>query len=183
MCNGRRRQQQQQQRMRGTNGTKKTTIRTYLRLQLRKQNLSSGSSLHLIWSPTGLSKVPTACAVWPLVFTTSSTDLFLPKTWFLWNRNHVKINIAPHTFWIQILPKKIKIPLNPVLIKIFPTTPKGTFQFLPNFQWKTHSILKNFCTASPSSMKPSWCTPPPPRELLKRDQEHTIWSIPIRWIS
>ncbi|CAK9874326.1 unnamed protein product [Sphagnum jensenii] len=47
MCNGRQ-QQQQAQHMRGTNGMKKTTIRTYLRLQLRKPNLSSGSSLHLI---------------------------------------------------------------------------------------------------------------------------------------
>jgi hypothetical protein len=31
MCNGRRQQQQQQQHMKGTNGMKKTTIRTYLK--------------------------------------------------------------------------------------------------------------------------------------------------------
>jgi hypothetical protein len=34
----------------------------------------------------------------------------------------------------------------------------ATMQF--NFQWRNHSIFKNFCTASPKVMQPSPCTPP-----------------------
>jgi hypothetical protein len=50
-----------------------------------------------------------------------------------------------------------------------------------NFQWRNHSIFKNFCTASPNIMEPSRCTPP--RWVLFKDIKNTIWSIPAQWIS
>ncbi len=68
---------------------------------------------------------------------------------------------------------------------------KATFQFLLRFsptilfyfifQWRNHSIFKNFCTASPNPMKPSRCTLPH-RELSK-ETKNMIWSIPVQWIS
>jgi len=67
---------------------------------------------------------------------------------------------------------------------------KGTFQFLPNlqlwfnlinFQWRNHSIFKNFCTTSPNIMEPSPCTPPCGE--LSNDTKNMIWSIPFRRIS
>ncbi len=50
-----------------------------------------------------------------------------------------------------------------------------------NFQWRNHSIFKNFCTASPTVVEPSWCTPPP--EELSKDTKDVIWSILVRWLS
>ncbi len=62
-----------------------------------------------------------------------------------------------------------------------PIPPKNlaTIQF--NFQWKNHSIFKNFYIASPNAMKPSQCTPPP-RELSK-ETKNAIWSILVWCIS
>jgi len=65
---------------------------------------------------------------------------------------------------------------------------KGTFQFFQNFQPRfnlilseeNHSIFKNFCTASPNTMKPSSYTscrrrrPPPPPEGSQRHEEHDL---------
>jgi hypothetical protein len=47
-----------------------------------------------------------------------------------------------------------------------PIPPKFSAMMWFNFQWRNHSIFKNFCTASPNAMKPSQCTPPP-QELPK----------------
>ncbi len=62
-----------------------------------------------------------------------------------------------------------------------PIPPKfsATIQF--NFQWRNHSIFKNFCTTSPNIMEPSPCTPP--RWELSKDIKNTIWSMMVWWIS
>jgi len=49
------------------------------------------------------------------------------------------------------------------------------------FQWRNHSIFKNFYTSSPKAMKPSQWTPPP--QEPSKETKNTIWSIPVRWIS
>ncbi len=59
------------------------------------------------------------------------------------------------------------IPLNLASRDLSKNT-KGASQFLLNFQlgfnwieffqWKSHSIIKNFYATSPNTMKPSWCT-------------------------
>jgi hypothetical protein len=54
-----------------------------------------------------------------------------------------------------------------------------SFQF--NFQWKSHSIFKNFYITSPNAMKPSRCTPPPWE--LSKDTKNAIWNIRVWWIS
>jgi hypothetical protein len=40
-----------------------------------------------------------------------------------------------------------------------PIPPKFSAIIQFNFQWKNHSIFKNFCTTSPNAMEPSPCTP------------------------
>ncbi len=62
-----------------------------------------------------------------------------------------------------------------------PIPSKISAMILFNFQWKNHSIFKNFCTASPNTMKPSPCTPPP-RELINKTK-NVVWSILAWWIS
>jgi hypothetical protein len=59
-------------------------------------------------------------------------------------------------------------PLNPAHQDLSNNT-KSTFQFLQYFQGRSHSIFKNFYTASPNAMKPSQCTLLP-RELWKESQ-------------
>jgi hypothetical protein len=84
---------------------------------------------------------------------------FLPKPDFLEfisnfsDSNHFKINIS------HILKPNLtkQIPLNPAHQDLSNKI-KGTFQFLQNFQWRNHSIFKNFYTASPDIMEPSPCT-------------------------
>jgi hypothetical protein len=49
------------------------------------------------------------------------------------------------------------------------------------FQWRNHSIFKNFCMAIPNVMEPSPCTAP--HQDLSKDTKNTIWSIPVQWIS
>jgi hypothetical protein len=107
---------------------------------------------------------------------------FLPKPGFLgfilifsW-KNHLKINIShilnPNlSKWIPLIPAHQDLSNNT----------KGTFQFVWNFQWKNHSIFKNFDTASIKVMEPSPCTSPH-RELSK-DFKNMILRIPVRWIS
>ncbi len=62
-----------------------------------------------------------------------------------------------------------------------PIPPKFSSMIWFNFQWRNHSIFKNFCTASPNIMEPSWCTPP--HWVLSKGTKNTIWSIPVQWIS
>jgi hypothetical protein len=49
------------------------------------------------------------------------------------------------------------------------------------FQWRNHSIFKNFYTASPNAMKPTLCTPPP--QELSKETKNTIQGILAQWIS
>jgi hypothetical protein len=49
------------------------------------------------------------------------------------------------------------------------------------FQWRNHSIFKNFWATSRNIMEPSPCTPP--GWELSKDSKNTIWSIPVWWIS
>jgi len=62
-----------------------------------------------------------------------------------------------------------------------PIPPKFSATILFYFQWRNHSIFKNFCTTSPNSMEPSQCTPP--RWELSKDTKNMIWSNPVWWIS
>jgi hypothetical protein len=69
-----------------------------------------------------------------------------------------------------------------LLTKIFPKTPKAhsnsseIFSYdLINFEWKNHSIFKNFWAKSPNIMEPSSCTPP--RSELSKNTKNMIWSI------
>jgi hypothetical protein len=62
-----------------------------------------------------------------------------------------------------------------------PIPPKFSAMIKFNFQWKNHSIFKNFCIASPNAMEPSQCTPPPWE--LSKETKNMIWSILVRWIS
>jgi len=82
-----------------------------------------------------------ACAVGPSV-TTSSTDFSFQNLVFgnLFEISATEItlkSISP-PFWIQILPNKFHQIL---LIKIFPTTPNCTFQFLWNFKLQFNLIF------------------------------------------
>ncbi len=56
-----------------------------------------------------------------------------------------------------------------------PIPPKISAMIWLNFQWRNHSIFKNFCTTSPNAMEPSPLTPP--RQELSKDAKNTIWSI------
>jgi hypothetical protein len=84
--------------------------------------------------------------------------VFLEFIWIFSGRNHFKINISLHFESKSYQINSIKSCSS----RSFPTTPKGTFQFLRNFQvrfssifqWRNHSIFKNFCTASPNVMEP-----------------------------
>jgi len=98
-----------------------------------------------------------------LIFFSFKTWFFLGNLFeFSVSRNHLKINISQH-FESQILPNKF--PLNPVHRDLSnDNNTKGTLQFFwkssattytSNFQSRNHSIFKNFCPASPNSMKPS----------------------------
>jgi hypothetical protein len=62
-----------------------------------------------------------------------------------------------------------------------PIPPEFSATMWFNFQWRNHSIFKNFCTTSPNGMEPSPCTPP--RLELSKDTKKTIWSIPVWWMS
>jgi hypothetical protein len=104
------------------------------------------------------------------------------KTWFF--GIYLKISVAEiifksisHTFWIQILPNKFhKNPAHqdlsintkrqvPILSKF-----SATISF--NFQWKYHSIFKNFFTGSPNAIKPKPMHPS--SRAFKRHQEHNM---------
>ncbi len=61
-----------------------------------------------------------------------------------------------------------------------PIPPKFSPRISFNFQWRNHSLFKNFCTTSPNIMEPSPCTPP--HQELSKDNKKTIWSIPLWWI-
>ncbi len=53
-----------------------------------------------------------------------------------------------------------------------PIPPKFSVTILFNFQWRNHSIFKNFCTTSPNAMEPRPCTPP--RWELSKDTPGTF---------
>jgi len=124
-----------------------------------------------------------ACAVGPSV-TTSWTDfsfqnLVLKKIiWIFSGRNHLKI-------WIQVYQiNSIKSCSSRSFQQHqshIPIPPKFSATILFNFQWRNHSLFKNFCTTSPNVMEPSPCTPPPGE--LSKATKNGIWSIQVRWIS
>jgi hypothetical protein len=58
---------------------------------------------------------------------------------------------------------------------------KFSITILFNFQWRNHSIFKNFCITSSNGLEPSRCTPHPGE--LSKETENVIWSIPVQWIS
>jgi len=103
---------------------------------------------------------------------------------FKWQKS-LKKSISPNI----LNPNLTKInSIKSWLIKIFPTTSKAhsnsseifSYNLIWfNFQWKNHSIFKNFCTTSPDiMMEPSRpCTTPPHPELSKDTQNTTNWSI------
>jgi hypothetical protein len=62
-----------------------------------------------------------------------------------------------------------------------PIPPKFSARIYLNFQWKNHSIFKNFCIASPNTMEQSRCTPPPWE--LSKETKNVICSILVWWIS
>jgi hypothetical protein len=62
-----------------------------------------------------------------------------------------------------------------------PIPPKFSAMIKFHFQWRNHSIFKNFCSTSPNIMQPSPCTPP--CQELSKDTKNTIWSILVWWIS
>ncbi len=105
-----------------------------------------------------------ASAVGPSVIT-SSTDSSFQNLVFLnlfeLSASEITLKSISPAFWIQTLPNKSQDLSN---------NNKGTFQCLQDFQlrlnlikfqWRNHSIFKNFCTASPNAMKPSRFTSPP----------------------
>jgi hypothetical protein len=82
-------------------------------------------------------------------------------------------NVFETTLFLVTFFSKIKI-----LLQNIPFSPNKNHN---NFQWKNHSIFKNFCTTSPSVIEPSPCTPP--HWELSKDTKNMIWSIPVQWIS
>jgi hypothetical protein len=114
---------------------------------------------------------------------------FLPKPefWeFIWifsGRNHLKINIShilnPKSYQINSIKSYSSRSFQQDQRHI-PIPPKFSATILFYFQWKVHSIFKNFCTASPNVMKPSPCTPP--CQELSKETKNMIWSIWVRWI-
>jgi len=62
-----------------------------------------------------------------------------------------------------------------------PIPPKFSATISFNFQWRNHSIFKDFHTASSNIMEPSQCTSPPGE--LSKETKNTIWSILVLWIS
>jgi hypothetical protein len=128
-------------------------------------------------------------AVGPSV-TTTSTDFSFHKTWFFGiylnfqRQKSLKNQYLPHSESKSYQINSIKscpsssfhqhqrhIPI--------PPTFSATISFI--FQWRNHSIFKNFCTTSPNIMEPSTWTPS--RWELSKDTKNTIWSIPVWWIS
>ncbi len=122
-----------------------------------------------------------ACAIFAQVLPRPQL-IFPSKTWIFGisskifsGRNHLKINIS------HILNPNLtkSILLNPAHQDLSNNT-KGTFQFLRNFQlqfqWRSPSMFKNFCTTSPKAMEPSPCTPSrwAPCWELSKDTKNTI---------
>jgi len=112
-----------------------------------------------------------ACARWPkcyhvlnwFFFSFQNLVFFGEFIWIFSKQKSLKNQYLPH-FESQILPNKF--PLNPVHRDLSNdnNNTKGTLQFFwkssattytSNFQSRNHSIFKNFCPASPNSMKPS----------------------------
>ncbi len=62
-----------------------------------------------------------------------------------------------------------------------PLPPKCSATIWFHFQWRNHSIFKNFWSASPNSMEPNPCTPP--HWELSKDTKNRVWSILVQWIS
>ncbi len=125
-----------------------------------------------------------ACAVGPSV-ATSSTDfsfqnLFLEFIWIFSSRNHFKINIS-HILNPN-LPNKFHYIL---LIKLFPTNTKGTFQFskifsndLIEFSVKKSSNIQKLlhCMSKHHGTKPMH---PSSSRAFQRHQEHDLKHPPL----
>ncbi len=129
-----------------------------------------------------------ACAVGPSV-TTSSTD-FPFKTWFFGiylnfqRQKSLQNQYLPHSESKSYQINSVKSCSSRSFQqyqRLIPILPKFSARIYFNFQWKNHSIFKNFYTTSPNTMKPTPYTPPP-RELSK-ETKNTIWSILVQWIS
>ncbi len=60
---------------------------------------------------------------------------------------------------------------------------KGTFQFLQNFQWRHHSLFKNFYTHNSKCHHETKPMMHPPCWELSKETKNMIWSTPVRWIS
>jgi hypothetical protein len=122
-----------------------------------------------------------ACVVGPSV-TTSLTDfsfqnlVFWEFIWIFSSGNHPKINIShilnSKSYQINSIKSCSSRSFRQYQMHI-PIPPKFLATIKFNFQWRNHSIFKNFCTASPNIMEPSPCTPPH-RELFQRHQEHNL---------
>jgi hypothetical protein len=73
--------------------------------------------------------------------------------------------------------------------KIFPKTPKGTFQFLWNFQLRCNSIssekIIQYSRTSTPQVQTPWNQADAPLllEKLSKETENSTWSIPVWWIS
>jgi hypothetical protein len=109
---------------------------------------------------------------------------FLEFIWIFSGRNHFKIQYLPHSESKSYQISSIKsswsrsfqqhqrhIPI-----------PKFSMTIYFNFQWRNHSIFKNFCIASPTNImetRPCTC----PHQELSEDTKNAIWSIPVQQIS
>jgi hypothetical protein len=120
----------------------------------------------------------------PQLIFPSKTWCFRISIWIFSGRYHLKNQYLPHSGSKSYQINYIKSCAS----RSFSNNTKETFQFLQNFelwfyfafQWKNHSIFKNFCTTSPSVMEPSPCTHP--CQELSKDTKKTICSIPLQWI-
>jgi hypothetical protein len=115
---------------------------------------------------------------------------FLSKTWFLGiylnfqQQKSLKNQYFPHTESKIYQINSIKFCSSRSFQqhqRHVPIPSKFSARIQFNFQLRNHSIFKNFCTASPTVMKPSGCTPPP--QELSKDTKNVNWSIPVPWIS
>jgi hypothetical protein len=126
------------------------------------------------------------CVVGPSV-TMSSTDfsfqnrVFFVIIWIWIGRNHFLNQYLSHSASNLTKYKSCSSSSFQQHQSHIPIPPKISAIILFNFQWRNHSLFKNFCTTSPNIMEPSLCTPPPPE--LSKETKNRIWSILVGWIS
>ncbi len=91
--------------------------------------------------------------------------IFPSKTWFFeiylnsqW-QNSFKNQYLPHSESKSYQINSIKSRSFQQHQRHIPIPLKFSAMIQFNFQWRNHSIFKNFCTTSPNIMEPSRCTP------------------------